>query len=107
MDAFGSHRSLRALPVLCLCRTGFHEFPVGRATARVGIPGHIPHDWIKGSRLALPLAGLPLSVSGGHRQVAVRRPDVAQPDRSRVSLLDATAADTSRLVCRAAAELAP
>jgi len=32
---------------------------------------------------------------------------MAQPYRSRVSLLDATAADTARLVCRAAAELAP
>jgi len=30
-----------------------------------------------------------------------------KPYRSRVSLLDATAADTARLVCRAAAELAP
>jgi len=44
-----------------------------------GILGHIPYEWISGSRLALPLVGLPLSVSGGSRQAAIRRPDMAQP----------------------------
>src|SRR5580692_5236485 len=104
MDALGAGRSLCALSVLCLCRTGLHELSVGRATARDGVPGHIPDQRIPDSRVALPLVAVPLSVSGGSRQGTVRRSDVAQPHCSRVSLLDATAADTARLVCSAAAK---
>src|ERR1019366_6417029 len=67
-----AHRSVRALPELRLSRTGFHELSVGRAAARGGLFGHISYGWIEDRRLALPLVGLSLPVSGGHHEAAVR-----------------------------------
>ena len=106
VDATGADRSVCALSLLCLCRTGLHELPVGCAATGGGIFGHISHQWIPDRRLALPLVGIPLPVSGGHREAALRRSHMAQPDGPRISLLDAAAADPVRVVRRATANLA-
>ena len=106
VDAAGAHRSVRALPVLCLCRAGIHELPVGLAAAGERVSGDISDRRIADRRLALPLAGVPLSVPGGRREAPLRRPDVARLNRARVSLLDATAADPARVVCGATSGLA-
>ena len=81
VDAAGAHRSVRSLPLLCVCGAGFHELPVGLAAARSGISGHFSYGRIENSGLALPLAGFSLLVSGGRRETAVRRPYVARLER--------------------------
>ena len=107
VDAGCAHRPVRALSLLLLRRTGLHGIPVGPASARSGVSGDISQQRIAHRDLALSLVCLPIPVSGGRRQAAFRRSHVARLHRTGVSLLDATAADPSRMVCRGAAGLAP
>src|SRR5579863_7346870 len=48
--------------------------------------------------VAVALAALPVAVSLGRRQALERRSNLAEPDRSRLPLLDPTAAHAGRLV---------
>ncbi len=50
VDTARAHRSVRAVPLLCLRRAGFHELPVGLAAARGGVFGYISYRRIEDSR---------------------------------------------------------
>ena len=91
-------RALRAVPVLHACWAGLHGVPVGHATARGGLSRDLPDRRLAHRRVAVSMARVPLPVHGGRGQARVRRLDMANPHRARLSLLDAAAADTARVV---------
>src|SRR5690606_22748309 len=98
-------------------RAGFPVIPMGYPTIGSWFSGDFslfvsslaadraPARAIHGGDLAVPISAVPADVHVGRRQAGQRRPNMEQSHGAQLSLLDAAAADTARMVCGATANV--